>query len=221
MKRFATIACCALTLGAAAQALGGLRAMTTYTQTTADGKHLLVMIGPDPFQGDGAHMPPEEAAEVRRIRETYSTSGLYRNDGSTEPIWTTDFTWYTDMSSDGRYAVSTDHVYGFGFPHVTFFREGKVLRSYDMDDLVDRGSIWWWNVHGDWPRPKPELNESAMTYRFTTRYGPSYVFDLRTGEIIESHRPAQLVGIILSVTILSVVALVIFCVMRLRRAAPN
>src|SRR5947209_5546518 len=68
----------------------------SYAKTSQNGQYLFVMRLPNWSESD----------EGRKIRETYPSSGLYRNDGSREAIWEVD--WYTfdvEVCNDGIHLV--------------------------------------------------------------------------------------------------------------------
>ena len=69
------------------QAQAQSAALKDYTRTTEDKKFLLVMLSPD-----GAGQPDPT------LRRKYAQSGLYPNDGSTTPVWTTGWAaWYQNL----------------------------------------------------------------------------------------------------------------------------
>ncbi len=174
----------------------------SYTTTTPDGTYLFVMIGPDsPWEGElsgGEH----ETQQVR-IRNTYGQSGLYRNDGSTTPLWTVD--WYAgsvEPLSDGVHLVR--HGLWTTSPDseaVSFFANGTLIRSYTVADLVAMPSMMPRTVTFFYWQAEAELNDASKTYSITTNHGERYLFDVRTGTILFSFSPFVwgLVGAILLV----------------------
>src|SRR6266498_4357673 len=71
-----------------------------YKTVTEDGQYVFVMLVPD------ARNPVSYGASKPEIRKQYSRTGLYNNDGSTNPLWTVD--WYglgVVVSSDGRHIM--------------------------------------------------------------------------------------------------------------------
>lgn len=101
-----------------------------YTKVTEDKKFLLVMLSPD---GSGQ---PDPA-----LRQKYSKSGLYPNNGSTNPVWTTDWaTWYQNLpnselytTTDGKYLVRLDRSVNLA---VAFYVIGVEVRRYGLYELV-------------------------------------------------------------------------------------
>ena len=65
---------------------------SSYVKPSADGRYLFVMIAPFSPESEASYWGGERATKIRAIRKKYRASGLYRNDGSPEPLWTVD--WY-------------------------------------------------------------------------------------------------------------------------------
>src|SRR5438034_10355106 len=55
-------------------------------------EYVFVMIAPGVGEEDVSLWREDIAASIREIRRLYTKSGLYRNDGSSEPLWTV--AWY-------------------------------------------------------------------------------------------------------------------------------
>lgn len=113
---------------------GGATAQTTpardYTRATSDGKYLLVMLAPaDSGQPDLA------------LRQKYPQTGLYPNNGSTTPIWTTDWaSWYQDLpdsqlytTPDGKYLARVDAAPRLA---LAFYIIGVEVKRYGLYELV-------------------------------------------------------------------------------------
>lgn len=60
-----------------------------FKELSPDEEYVFVMLVPE-RHGSAAWFDRRRAEEYRHIQETYPQSGLYRNDGSTEPLWTVD-----------------------------------------------------------------------------------------------------------------------------------
>lgn len=101
-----------------------------YTRVTEDGKYLLVMLAPD---GTGQTDPA--------LRRKYSQPGLYPNDGSTTPVWTTEWaTWYQDLpdsklytNPDGKYMARLDAAPRLA---LAFYVIGIEVKRYGLNELV-------------------------------------------------------------------------------------
>ena len=151
-----------------------------YTKLTPDGLHLFVMISPYP-----------NALERQNSRITYTQSGLYRNDGSSTPIWTV--TWYAhnvEPLSDGVHLVRPGPwASSSNSEAVAFFAKGKLIRSYTVRDLVADPDLMPHSVsHFKW-RSYEHLNDHEKTYTIETKHGERYKFDVTTGDISSSFSP--------------------------------
>jgi len=65
---------------------------SSFSTVSANGKYVFVMIAPVRSEEDGIYLRPEDRKDARTLRAKYHVSGLYRNDGSTTPLWTVN--WY-------------------------------------------------------------------------------------------------------------------------------
>src|SRR5262245_23170642 len=78
----------------------------SYKEVAPGGKYVFGMIAPGTVEDDVRRWNEETAADLREIRRVYTQSGMYRNDGSAEPIWTVD--WYAhgvDLTPDGVHLI--------------------------------------------------------------------------------------------------------------------
>src|SRR5688500_3455468 len=78
----------------------------TRKEVTADGKFVFVMLAPQTLEDELKSHGTEDAKNaVTAIRNVYKKSGLYKNDGSAEPLWTVD--WYAPVTvlSDGEHLI--------------------------------------------------------------------------------------------------------------------
>jgi hypothetical protein len=120
------------------------------------------------------------------IRNTYSKSGLYRNDGSNTPLWTIDWYAYSVMPvSDGIHMIrSGPWASSMDDLAFAFYRNGQELKSYKVKDQVKREWLLPRSVsHFTW-RDKVEYQESkGNLYVSTLGVGHSYNFSITTGEI--------------------------------------
>mgnify|MGYP001765884185 FL=1 len=151
---------------------------TDYTKETQDGAYIFVMLAPD---------GPRWSSKEPEIRKVYKYSGLYRNDGSREPLWKV--YWYSFsvyLSSDGKHVVrlgpwaqSTRDL------ALAFYEDGKELKQYAISDLVkDTGALKHTVSHFFW-RTDLKYNEKEGTVFLKTVDGISYTFSVKTGEIIK------------------------------------
>ena len=113
----------------------------------------------------------------------YELSGLYRNDGSTIPLWTVD--WYareTYLSNDGQFLVRVDSWPGDERQlAVAFYDRGKLLRQYAAADLVTRPADLPRSVsHLRW-LATASLDSDAKAFRVTTLERQEHLFDVVSG----------------------------------------
>jgi hypothetical protein len=117
--------------------------------------------------------------------QPYEASGLYRNDGSTAPLWTVH--WYahateTYLASDGRFLVRTESLPGsYGGLAVAFYDRGRLLADYVVTDLVNRPEELPHSVsHFRW-LASATLDDAAKAFRIRTLERNRYTFDITTG----------------------------------------
>jgi hypothetical protein len=172
-----------ISASASADQPGRKRSRTT---VSPNGQYVFVMIAPLAPEEDAGYWVEKVATEIRKIREAYKVSGLYRNDGSREPLWTVDwYASYVEVASDGV------HLVRFGpWAHspeqeaLTFFASGKEIRSYTIGELVAEPDKLPHSVsHFVWDKDI-KLDDANLLYRLTTKNGEQYVFDITTGAIV-------------------------------------
>jgi hypothetical protein len=199
----------------------------SYKQVTPGAKYVFIMISPMPVEEEVQRSNEETGAGIREIRRVYTQSGLYRNDGSTEPRWTVD--WYAygvEVGSDGIHLIR--HGPWPGLPRyrnsswasaldqeaLSFFANGQLVRTFRIGDLVDNPAVLPRSVsHFTW-LDQGYLDSGRMEYRLTTKDGNRFVLDARTGQIVSASRPvrvtaegwAALVGVVLAVAVVAWVA---------------
>lgn len=155
---------------------------SSYVAQSADGQFLFVMIAP-PWS-------EERAAKIQAIRKKYRVSGLYRNDGSSEPLWAVG--WYAYgviVASDGSHVIRHGPwASSSGDEAFTFFADGREIRSYRINELVGNPEFLPHSVsHFMW-LGNHQLDDSAGTWAIRTLNGEYYTFDISTGEILSSFR---------------------------------
>jgi hypothetical protein len=174
----------------------------SYTKPTQGDKYIFVMLAREPVEQEVSHWIEERQSRIREIRKTYKQSGLYRNDGSAEPLWTVD--WYAlsvDIASDGIHLVrhgpwpatredrSTPLTRAsLDQEALSFIANGQLLRSYKIEELVTNPARLPRSVsHFHW-LSGGALDDERLEYRFGTEDGNHFVIDARTGEIITESR---------------------------------
>jgi hypothetical protein len=166
----------------------------SYAVASTDGQYLLVIL-------DGIYEPPgkdvsPETDALNKLLLKYPTSGLYRNDGSTTPLWTAEYiSWKTGvtLSSDGHHMVvwrgwPSDSTYND--TALTFYEDGRLLRSYRVKDLVvypedlpHSASHYQWVLDSSLDDARGLLTVEALTHE-------KYVFALSTGQPISNSIPS-------------------------------
>jgi hypothetical protein len=170
--------------------------LCSYVRDSPNGKYLFVMLAPRNARYD-------DGAELKNI---FPASGMYLNDVSKTPLWTVD--WYAHsvmVFSDGVHVVrSGPWARELSDEALTFFANGKMLRSYRVGDLVDLKiflertvSHFWWERADD-----SEFNETNHTFSLATISDEKYTFDYTTGEIISARRPMRAFVVLLAVIVL-------------------
>ncbi len=124
--------------------------------------------------------------------EYYPASGLYRNDGSVEPLWTVDWFGGAIVSTDGVHLVRTGPKWESSYHHVLavgFYRSGQLLKAYSVADLVaDPQDLPHSVSHFSWER-EIALDEEAGQLYVATLSGEEYYFNLSDGEIASRKAP--------------------------------
>jgi hypothetical protein len=147
-----------------------------FKTVTENKKYVFVMLVPDGWAG-------QHDLKMRRV---YKQSGLYKNDGSSTPLWIVD--WYAFEvypSSDGEHLIrmgpwasSTDQL------ALSFHKKGKDIKSYRIKDLVRDDSklgysashfLWWSELKYD---------DTRTVLFLRTRDNRAYRFSAETGEIL-------------------------------------
>jgi hypothetical protein len=166
----------------------------SYREVAPGGRFVFVMIAPLPADEDARGHKEETAAEIRRVRGTYAQSGMYRNDGSAEPLWTVDwYAFHVEPAADGRHLVRNgprtwlreDNSPDLDCEAVSFFADGRLLRTYQVGELVqDPGRLPRSVSYYRWRERFKGGLSGEHEYTLDTTDGSRFVFDLRTGEIV-------------------------------------
>jgi hypothetical protein len=150
-----------------------------YVKETGNGKYLFVMLAPDRWGEYGS----------REIKK-YPASGLYRNDGSTDPLWTV--AWYSHEvypSSDGRHLVEMGPwASDIDQLAVAFHRDGELIKAYAIRDLVlDTSKLKRTVSHFFW-RAALDYDDKNGILSLGTTDDRHYRFSVRTGEILPAEK---------------------------------
>jgi hypothetical protein len=174
----------------------------SYTVVAPGNTFVFVMISPLPVEDEVRPYSREVAAGMREIRRNYTRTGMYRNDGSTEPLWTVD--WYAHdvkLAPDGVHMLHTSplgSLRGDGTPDLdqealSFFANGRLLRTYRIGELVDDPSHLERSAsHFRWQNGSRGRGE--FEYTIVTFDGNRFVFDVRSGEIVSETRADRTTG---------------------------
>jgi len=159
--------------------------LVTHKKVMNNGKFLLVMV-----------YPKENSLNQNNpLNEIYPKSGLYRNDGGREPIWTLPgpFEGQVFLSADGDFLANIVFASDCNGDGVCVYHKGKLLRAHKITDLTRADSvqeacpacIW----HG-----KVDFNEADETFVLEANDGRVWRFDLRTGEAVTERQIAPVRG---------------------------
>jgi len=168
-----------------------LAVKTSYVVPVTGGKYVFVMLGPG---SSSRNLTEEERRNEAFIMSKYSRSGLYRI-GEASPLWTVDWYAYSViLSEDGQHLVregpwaSTDRDEA-----LTFFVNGRELRSYSIRDFCDFAWALPHTVsHFRWLKSM-RLDERDHALTVVTLHRDKLVFDLTTGNVISSRRPSRFI----------------------------
>ena len=202
------------------------RVLQSYTLETADKKYIFVML---------RNVGPPDAS--LRQSDKYPQSGLYLNDGSRTPLWTVDWLGFVILPADGIHLVRRGPPLrqedGYNVEALSFFANGKLLKRYSVRDLVDfpwllPRSVSHYALEQVLPPNSPFdkvtfrlldgseiyeedqgviIDNNAGTLKLATLNGEEYVFDLKSGGILQANRPMR-IKVVLSLILVSAIYLI-------------
>jgi hypothetical protein len=176
-------------------------------EVTGGGKYVFVMLAPQPVEEEIKSYGNEDAKNaVIAMRNVYKQSGLYKNDGSAEPLWTVD--WYGPVTvlSDG------EHLVRWGQPGLEQFRDkvdrktreitendmkqeaisifakGKLVREFKVADFADDRKALKMSVTMLLWRKEHKLDEAKKQLELVTNDGNRVRIDIATGKILEKKK---------------------------------
>jgi hypothetical protein len=202
-------------LGTAGPVLAGLVPRGTWREVTDDGKYVVVAICRQSLEEELAYQRTNSDAEIRAIRATYPASGLYRNDGSTDPIWTfavEPWPRSVEIAPDGIHAVLPGGwVDSVGGTVVYLLRNGNVFREYDVEQIIPNLRLKVLANRGYMIScAGVSFDRENMTYTVVTEQGERTVIDVTTGAIVAHDSPwpqiVWSVAAVLAVMFIAVVA---------------
>jgi hypothetical protein len=135
----------------------------------------------------------EDVAREKAIEAKYSQSGLYRNDGSTQPLWLIPYLSACRdifVSNDGRHVVAAKMMKSTCWDNesdfLVFYKSGKKIAGYDDGEVLP--CIWmrvilmhWLRVHLPYDESS-SLDDEAGEFCIETNQGDVLAFDLATGK---------------------------------------
>ena len=206
MKNYLFILALVATAGSLESARGDSPAPpSTYTEVSANGKFIFVMLPRESMTEELKRYNEKHQKVVKDIRERYSKSGMYRNDGSNQPLWTVDpLDWWAGVkiTDDGLQAIGQGHWSNLShqmsnathedLKQIAFsiYGNGKLIRSFMINELVDNPKLMRASVsHFEWLRKSKIVNDKHQ-YEIDTYDGNHIIFSLETGAILSKiHKP--------------------------------
>jgi hypothetical protein len=182
---------------------------SSYREKSPDEKLVFVMIPPETTLEDELERyndGPGRARkdEIRSIRTKYTKSGLYRNDGSVEPLWTVDAGWYRSsvfVPSDGIHLIASGGwatranqrvpvVTKDDLKQVAFsiYARGKLVHEVTIADFVDRPEHLQCSVSHFFWCEESRLNDKNGHLVVTTLDDNYVVFDFKSGKVLSKVR---------------------------------
>lgn len=179
----------------------------SYASPSGNNRFLFVMIAPIEIESDGMYEREENKKESQRVRAKYLSSGMYLNDGSTKPLWTVDWYAYSVLvASDGNHIIRRGPwATALADEAFTIFKQNKVIRSYQIGDLVDTELLLPHTAHHFRWEEAMALDDYNHTLFVSTLSKERYVFDLLTGETNSSEKPIRTWLILSGVIIMFVI----------------
>ena len=170
----------------------------TYTIESRDRRFLFVMLSPLPILEDAPFLDyspsgrvPSQVDRTREVRAKYPHSGLYRNDGSSTPLWTLNqYSPYAALSSDGVHLSSLNGyvVGGLSEEGLVFYENGEEIRRYSVGDLVGSIKDLSWSFDGYGWLKGFSFDDGSNTLLLTLVNGERYSFDIKSGNIVRIER---------------------------------
>jgi hypothetical protein len=159
---------------------------STYEVLSTDQKFVFVMIPPYTLDQELEFWNEEYGEKVRQIRSVHGVSGMYRNDGTSEPLW--QVSWYAhgaEIFSDGVHLVRHGPwASKLSDEAISFFAKDKLLRTYRVSDLIkDKRRLKRSISHFEWSTDG-RLDDSKLRYTVLTVERKCYLFDVTTGKLI-------------------------------------
>lgn len=178
--------------------LAGLADPNSWSAESPNGEYVLVMIAASQTPEYDATSPRGVVDQkILQLRAKYTQSGLYRNDGSSVPLWTLPYRGcdHPLVLNDGQHVILANEHWRQSYNHVaTFYAGGNKLASHQLENLAShyQFTVRW--IY--WPECESfQLDEDRLELTLKTNQGETYVFDVTTGQVIyRSSRYPRLLG---------------------------
>lgn len=162
-----------------------------YKVESANTEFFVVVLAPENAKKyECVSQGPDKKKEADKLRKNYPSSGVYPR-SSLKPTWTFDWWAYTvHLANDGHHLVRegpwaskpTDEA-------VSFFEDGRLLKTYQVDDLVsDMSAVRRSVSHFEWDE-KFVLDDASNTLTIKTLEGKTLKFRIETGELLKEPTP--------------------------------
>ncbi len=168
----------------------------SWTQTSPGGEYILVMVSSRPVADDEGNRPLDATPGAPCLRDKYRESGLYRNDGSRQPLWPIPFVSRAipaHVAPDGTCVVFDADLCDLGPHAVTMYVDGRHVVTYLKYDLIpcyDSKRILAMLCHRKGVDPIcGELDHENRTYTMTTEQGEVFVLNVSNGRLIRHVSP--------------------------------
>ena len=189
----------ALTCANGSVATAGLVGETSWKVASKDGRYLLVMVSPGPVT---QFRQPYAQAEID-FRKRYKQSGLYRNDGAREPIWTMPYHlqyYEAYISPDGAHVLITNETWDHTISNMPaggsmyFYHQDGNAASYRDHELtwcieLKRFAKLVLTRFSGVECVSATFDPQELTYTVKTNLSEECVFDVTSGKIIRRRSP--------------------------------
>ena len=195
----------------------------SWRQTSRDGRYVLVMVSPLPVGADAASwFDKEQVGEIRRIRAVYSQCGLYRNDGTTTPLWNIEYfsrPQQVYIAPDGKHLIVGAEDLFVG----SFFADGKSLAGYgySLRDIVAFSVVKSVLSLRQPSCVSSSFDADNLTYTVRTNQGEEFTFDVTTGRMVKVRSPWPLFFAVICVGVIAALGLLVVLRSRKRQNAER
>jgi hypothetical protein len=166
----------------------------SYSKIVGKGQYIFIMLA------------DSQKETISSSGKPYLYSGLYRNDGSTKPLWTVK--WYkygVIISSDGKYLITlgSNLMRDGNDEALAFYENGKLLKRYTVSELILSTRIMPPTAsHFLWRKDSTlKFDDKKGELSINTYYFNKYVFNVRTGEIVGGFKYDLIILLLLLLTI--------------------